>query len=102
MAYKWMNVSIDGYVSTPAYVDESKLWNGWLCPYFKAEDIHLIQKMLDMIGEGETIDYNEEEDAYVVHTEYEGDGEDWYYGEDVDGMHLYPIGAGIWIWDEED
>lgn len=101
MAYRWTNVSIDGLVSTPAYVDDDELWNGWLCPYFKAEDIHLIQEMLDAIGEGEFIEYNADEDAYVVHVAFDEDAEDWYVGKDVDGMHLYPIGAGSWVWLED-
>ena len=98
---KLTTVSIDGLVPIPAYVDEDERWNGWLCPYFMAEDIHLIQRMLDEIGEGEVIEYDEQKDAYVIHTEYEGDPQEWYWGKDVDGMHLYPIGSGLWIWRED-
>ena len=102
---KWTCVSIDGIVPIPAYLDENERWNGWACPYFRAKDARLIQKMLDIIGEGETITYDEDEDAYVIRTpcdeDYEEGGEEWYKGEDVDGMHLYPIGAGCWIWYED-
>lgn len=99
MAYKWTNVSIDGLVSTPAYVDDNDRWNGWLCPYFKAEDVHLIQEMLDLIDDDDVVEYDADEDAFVVRDVVDGD-EEWYYGKDVDGMHLYPIGAGCWIWME--
>ena len=100
MAYKWTNVSIDELVSIPAYVDDNERWNGWLDPCFKAEDVHLIQETLDLIGEGEFIEYDADEDAFVVHVAVEEGAEEWFYGKDVDGMHLYPIGAGCWIWGE--
>jgi hypothetical protein len=105
MAYKWTNVSIDGLVSIPAYVDDNVRWYGWLCPYFKTEDVHLIQEMLDLISYGDVIEYDADKDAFVVRNAFmaryvDGD-EEWYHGKDVNGMHLYPIGAGCWIWMED-
>lgn len=94
-----VNVSIDEIVSIHAIIDPSKHWNGWACPWFAPADVPLIQEMLDLIGEDETIEYNTDEDAYIVHS-YNGD--EWWYGEDIDGQHLYPIGSGIWIWRVED
>lgn len=89
-------VAIDRLVEVPAYVSD-ETWNGWAMPYFDAKDVHLIQDSLNAIGEGDVITYDADDDAYVVTS---GDFEERYHGVDVDGMHLYPIGSGAWIWAE--
>lgn len=40
--------------------------------------------------------YSTEDDTFT--TTYDPDLPEAFKGEDVDGMHLYPIGAGSWIW----
>lgn len=101
----WTKVSIDGTVSVPAYLDPNDRWNGFARPFFRKEDVLLIQSMLGSIGGNEAVKYDADEDAFVVNSacgeEYDEDYDEWFYGTDIDGMHLYPIGAGSWVWLED-
>jgi len=90
-----VHVSIDNYVSIPALIDPDERWNGWACPWFAADDVPLIQQTLDLFDQGETIEYDSDDDAYFIRVDCI---EERYYGKDIDGQHLYPIGNGLWVW----
>ena len=80
---------------------DGTLWNGWECPWFTKE---VADEMIrDFIKEGGKAKYDLETDSYTFLGENWGD-EDVFDGSDVeteDGiLHLYPIGAWCWIWDE--
>lgn len=98
MAYKWAKVAIDDTDSIPAYLDPNDRWNGFARPYFRKEDARLINDVLEAIGD-ERLVYNEQDDCFDLFDGHERI--EWYYGVDIDGMHLYPIGAGSWVWLED-
>lgn len=80
---------------------DGRLWNGWECPWFTKEVVGQIMK--DLNNDDVPTEYDVATDSYIVHWEDE-DRDDVFEGYDVeteDGIkHLYPIGAGGWIWDE--
>ena len=98
MAYRWTKVAIDDTESIPAYLDPNDRWNGFARPYFRKEDARLINDVLEAIGD-ERLVYNEQDDCFDLFDGHERI--EWYYGVDIDGMHLYPIGAGSWVWLED-
>ena len=81
---------------------DGRLWNGWECPWFTKEVAD--EMMRDFINDGGKAEYDSETDCYIFQTEGGWDQPDVFDGYDVnteDGsMHLYPIGAWCWIWDE--
>ena len=95
---------IDNGEYFPAYTTGAS-WNGWAMPYFTKEiaDTRLCRERKDTDDERESIHmmYLPDQDAYKCLDDEEGDV---FPGVDclVDGeiMHLYPIGAGCWVWDE--
>ena len=99
MACKWAKVAIDDTKSITAYLNPDNRWNGFARPYFRKEDARLINDVLEAIGDEQLV-YDERYDRFDL---FDGrDRIEWYYGVDIDGMHLYPIGAGSWVWLEED
>lgn len=94
-------VVIDESASIPAYVDPNDRWNGFACPYFRKEDVRLINDMLSEFGSTEHIEYDADNDSFVCFNESKAEIER-FAGEDIDGMHLYPIGAGSWVWLESE
>lgn len=80
---------------------DNRLWNGWECPWFTKE---VADRMIDDLNkDGVLSTYNTEADSYTVNFE-DLDTTDIFEGRDmetVDGtLHLYPIGAWCWVWDE--
>ena len=98
MAYEWIYVKLDGYGCIPAYADPSVAWNGFRCPYFKAEDVPAINVALRQFGD-ERLVYDAHADAFDC-VASDGERIERFIGRDVDGMRLYPIGNGCWIWSE--
>ena len=80
---------------------DGTLWNGWECPWFTKEVAEEI--MRDLNRDGVETEYDKKTDSYIVKRE-DDDTPDVFDGADVeteDGiLHLYPIGAWCWIWDE--
>ena len=80
---------------------DGRLWNGWECPWFTKEVTE--EMMQDLRDEGVEVEYNEKTDSYIIK---DGNNEtpdvfDGAHVETEDGtLHLYPIGAWCWIWDE--
>lgn len=77
-----------------AYLDPKEEWNGWACPYFEKSEVERMAAWLPEFDDG--LVYSAEDDTFT--TTYDPDLPEVFKGEDVDGMHLYPIGAGSWIW----
>lgn len=79
-----------------AYYDPAERWNGWLMPYFKIMEV---SRLAVFMREEcyEKVRYDGEADMFIF---VEGDWTEGYHGVDIDGMHLYPIGAGSWVWIE--
>jgi hypothetical protein len=73
-------------------------WNGFACPYFTFEEA---QKVVDAWGEsGSIASYDSNSDKFNFEMQ---DGEtDSFPAIQFDGMKLYPIGNGCWIWSEAD
>lgn len=80
---------------------DGRLWNGWECPWFTKEVAD--EMMRDLNKEGVETEYHHKTDSYIIKSE-DWDEPDVFDGRDIiteDGpMHLYPIGAACWIWDE--
>lgn len=98
----WTKVAIDDMASFDAYLDPSSRWNGFARPFFRKDDVATIESWLMSIDPTERLEYDNELDRFMHFSG--GEYCESFYGEDIDGMHLYPIGAGSWVWleDEED
>ncbi len=99
MPKSWHTVAIADLESRPecahrAYLDPEEEWNGWACPCFEKSEVEHMAAWLPEFGDG--LVYSAEEDTFT--TTYDPDLPEAFQGEDVDGMHLYPIGKGSWIW----
>ena len=80
--------TIDGIEAMFEGHTDGSHWNGWACPYFTKE-------VAD-----QTMTCSEPMMTYDTYT-YVIDEDNTYYfqGMDIDGIHLYPIGNGSWVWD---
>ena len=75
-----------------AYLDPGETWNGCARPYFESQEVWRMGAWLD----GETISYDSERDIFRIGSDETGYEE--FAGVDIEGMHLYPIGSGSWLW----
>lgn len=74
-------------------------WNGWACPYFTKEVADQIAREVNADAPDCTMCYDKANDAFA----YKGYMEEEvviFKGEDIQGKHLYSIGAYSWIWDD--
>lgn len=74
-------------------------WNGWACPYFTREVADQIAREVNADAPDCTMCYDKANDAFA----YKGYMEEEvviFKGENIQGKHLYPIGAYSWIWDD--
>jgi len=75
---------------------KGETWNGWACPYFSYEQgqriLTVYKEKLKAKGWYET-----KEDKFFFEL-YEEKEE--YSAEIISGQKLYPIGSGVWIWEE--
>ncbi len=74
---------------------EGELWNGWERPLFPFESA---QQIAEAANEFQTAFYDALADEFIFETE---DGETERFGAvEVEQIgKLYPIGAGLWIWE---
>ncbi len=93
-------------------------WNGFSCPYFTFEQgQRIVEATNKAAAEWHLRDpefntfygrYDSQRDAFVFYYKLEADSQtpeqDWdiFPGEMLEGMKLYPIGAGGWAWTEDD
>ena len=96
---QWTNVAISDLESRPecvhrAYIDPEDTWNGWACPYFEKPEVERMAAWLHDFDDSLVFD----ETADTFTTTYDPDAPESFAGIDIDGMHLYPIGNGSWIW----
>ena len=77
---------------------ESSWFNtGFLKPYFTVEEA---MKIVEEVRKGfydSYMHYDKEADAFIYVV---GGRTEEYHGMNIDGIHLYPIGAGSWTWCE--
>ena len=84
-------------------------WNGWACPRFTKEVS--MEIMNDFNTKEYPAWYDESIDSFIFQMEdgdYQFDYNDpdkyeyfcEFEGVDIEEMHLYPIGAWNWIWDD--
>ena len=72
-------------------------WNGWACPYFTRE---VAEQIAREVNDGDcTMCYDKANDAFV-YKEYGEEETNIFKGKDIQGKHLYPVGAYSWIWDD--
>jgi hypothetical protein len=101
--YRLSKVFIDSPTTAlEAYVAVGVDWNGWVLPYFTREQADAWMRWQNTVP-GCTATYNAQTDTYA--SQYLGeDPDDWPpVGIEVDGqtLHVYPIGAGCWVWSAE-
>ena len=78
-------------------------WNGWACPYFEVNEGMEILKAFNECAESPMY-YDEVNDTFRVDGTDDTDAEVWKGREyqTADGIkHLYAIGNGSWVWDDE-
>lgn len=73
-------------------------WNGFACPYFTFDQA---KRIVDAWPEtGGTASYVSGGDEFIFQM---SDGARDSFGPvEIEGMKLYPIGNGSWIWDEQE
>lgn len=82
----------DGYT-------QGETWNGWACPYFTFEQAErLVQAHSE---KGFRAWYDADSDAFSFEIEA-SDDIDSFSAQEIEGIKLYPIGTGCWIWEIED
>ena len=96
---QWAHVAIADLESRPgcvhrAYLDPNDTWNGWACPYFEKPEVERMSAWLSEFDD--SLVYDEATDTFT--TTYDPDAPESFIGTDIDGMHLYPIGNGSWMW----
>lgn len=70
-------------------------WNGWACPYFTFEEG---QKILQAHNSGEAKGwFDDRGDQFVFEIQ---DEKEVCPAVEENGVKLYPIGSGSWIWEE--
>lgn len=107
--------SIDASTPFPGYT-AGQTWNGWARPYFNYEEgLKLMQcfggkhveseEQLSTKVEDTEWTFSKEKDAFVINCD-QYDEVDTITGQDAtcDGqtVHVYALGNGCWVWDEED
>lgn len=95
----WTTVAIADLETRPecahrAYLDPEEEWNGWACPHFEKSEIERMDAWLPEFDDG--LVYSPDEDTFT--TTYDPEIPEVFRGEDIDGMHLYPVGNGSWTW----
>ena len=73
-------------------------WNGFACPYFTFDQAQCIADAWR--GSGKNASYDNNRDEFTF--EMQDGEEDRFYSEEIEGVKLYPIGAGSWIWSESE
>lgn len=90
--------TIDGFEAIFEGYTDGSYWNGWACPWFTKE---VGLKIAKLNNEVNNIDYfmayNERTDSFI---KLNDDEPEIFQGQDIDGMHLYPIGNACWVWDD--
>lgn len=77
-------------------------WNGWACPYFDFENATKLANQF-MDNDDSKMLYDTKKDTFFYKVEWDEIVEEWM-GEDIEVngeiVHVYPIGAYCWVWDE--
>ena len=93
--------SIDGMEGTFAGWTDGRNWNGWDMPRFESPEA---QRLVASLGT-DVGKYDPTADAFITEMEA-GEPETWpteiIHLPDGGTVKVYPIGAGSWIWEEED
>lgn len=103
-----ITVTLDGQVTLPALVGEYR-WNGWQCPYFRAEDVRAARGAWDaMFADADPRDTRYTWDAVAglpsIVSVYDDDDDYEEVGTvtTVEGDTLVTIGWASWVWSEVD
>lgn len=74
-------------------------WNGWACPFFSYDVAQQI--IADFVAEGGEGRYDDASDSFRLQSADESYAVTGIDIETPDGsQRVYPIGAGMWIWDD--
>lgn len=75
---------------------KGEAWNGFACPYFTFDQAQQLVQAWREVGSDAT--YNNIRDKFTFQM---SDSEQDRFGSvELEGIKLYPIGNGCWIWEE--
>jgi hypothetical protein len=101
--YRLTQVSIAESTPHDAYIIDNERWNGWVIPFFTREQVGPYLACQNTVAEYTAV-FDEAKDAVIVKCWQGEDEPEEAVGVDitVDGetLHVYPIGAFSWIWEE--
>lgn len=83
---------LDGIGTAHGYT-VGQTWNGFECPLFTFDQTIALLRKAHL-----RFEYRDAErgDKFLVYTGY-GDADE-FEGLDIEGLHLYPVGAYCWAW----
>ena len=98
--YKKAVFSIEGFDKAFIGYTDGTRWNGWAEPFFEIDEAFTIMQKNNVDG-ATPIFYMEETDSFIIVEEepYAVKGRNFTTEDGI--KHLYGIGAGCWVWDEE-
>lgn len=79
-----------------AFIPPFARWNGWVCPAFTRQTADRLMEDLLATGDFLIARFEPGQNAYIVQAR-DDSGPSIYQ---ADGLHLYPIGAFGWTWEE--
>lgn len=80
------------------FISEKNRWNGWAIPYFTKEVADKIAESM-MERSNDVVKYRKDLNGYLAVLEGSSDLEQ-FSAETIDGMELYSLGGGSWVWEE--
>ncbi len=93
-----------GYVTFDGFT-KNENWNGWACPYFTFEQAQKVLKIYNqlrqIIGQKDLAFYDPAADAFVFPADDEDEPE-IFAAITENGQKYYPVGAFMWIWEEQE
>ena len=100
---RWVQtkVQIEDGPEYDCWLIQEDTWNGWARPHFTKEVSDKIMVDFNASSSESKIRYDAQQDEFVYEdpVNYPGEAEN-IPGEDIEGKHLYGLGAGSWIWSE--
>ncbi len=78
---------------------QGETWNGWARPFFTFDEA---QNIVSAHKEhGRNAYYDKESDGFAFEVALSKGDYDIFSSVEVEGIKLYPVGAGCWIWEED-
>lgn len=103
--YEWRKVGIRDIAEDAgdtavhwAYIDPTRHWNGWACPYFELAEVRRMNRYAKDWFEDELF-FDASTDEVFLPIDVSDGVCEWFPSINIDGNHLYAVGTGSWIWE---